>query len=95
MHLANSVSTPLIGIFSGRYLPGIWFPFGKKVHTIYNQVSCAGCLREVCTEEEMRCIRGISVDLVLKKAVEILAHEDDSTGQYQLIREEARGLVPA
>lgn len=72
MHLAAAVATPLIGIFSARNLPGVWFPFGSNSKVFYNQVECAGCGLEVCTEQAMRCIRGIAPETVANQATLLL-----------------------
>ena len=73
MHLAAAVATPLIGIFSARNLPGIWFPFGANSRIFYNHVECAGCELEVCTEQAMRCIRAITPEAVAAQAVQLLS----------------------
>jgi ADP-heptose:LPS heptosyltransferase len=80
MHLANAVSIPLIGIFSARNLPGIWFPRGSHAHVFYEQVSCRGCELEVCIKEKMRCIRAITSSTVLDQAMLILS--GDRTPDY-------------
>ena len=72
MHLAAAVATPLIGIFSARNLPGVWFPFGANSKTFYQQTECAGCALEVCTKEAMRCIRSISPEAVAQQATLLL-----------------------
>jgi heptosyltransferase-3 len=35
MHLAGAVGTPLVGIFSRLNPPGLWFPVGEQVRTLY------------------------------------------------------------
>jgi ADP-heptose:LPS heptosyltransferase len=72
MHLAAAVATPLIGIFSARNLPGVWFPFGANSKIFYNHVECAGCGLEVCTEQAMRCIRAITPEAVAREAAQML-----------------------
>lgn len=62
MHLAAAVGTPCVAIFSGRSLPGRWFPLGEGHEVLYRRVECAGCELDECIVEQKRCIRGISVD---------------------------------
>ena len=69
MHLAASVGTPVVGIFSSRNPPGMWFPWGKTSSVIYHRVDCMQCGLEVCTVERKKCILGISVDEVVGKIV--------------------------
>jgi ADP-heptose:LPS heptosyltransferase len=78
MHLAAAVATPLIGIFSARNLPGIWFPFGARSKVFYNQVECAGCGLEVCTAQAMRCIRAITPEAVASEAAYLLSQPSRS-----------------
>jgi ADP-heptose:LPS heptosyltransferase len=79
MHLANAVAIPLIGIFSARNLPGIWFPRGRNTHIFYHSVSCRGCELDVCITEQMKCIRSITPSAVLDQAMLILT--GDQAGQ--------------
>jgi ADP-heptose:LPS heptosyltransferase len=73
MHLANAVDTPIVAIFSARNPRGIWFPFGQEKFVIYHEVSCAGCQLEACVEQQMRCIRSITVDEVVARINQRLA----------------------
>jgi heptosyltransferase-3 len=68
MHLAASVGTPCVAIFSARNRPGIWFPFGSAHQLIYHQTECFGCNLEVCTIEKKKCISSISIDEVIAAA---------------------------
>jgi len=64
MHLAASVNTPCIAIFSARNKPGEWFPFGNNNRVIYHQTPCFGCGLSVCNHLDKICIRSITVDEV-------------------------------
>lgn len=64
MHLAASVQTQCVAIFSARGLPGVWFPFGNKHKVLYRQVDCHGCGLMTCTVEQKKCIYSITVDEV-------------------------------
>jgi ADP-heptose:LPS heptosyltransferase len=68
MHLAASVGTVCVSIFSARNRPGIWFPFGNAHEVIYHKTDCFGCNLEVCTIEKKKCILSISVDEVVAAA---------------------------
>jgi len=35
MHLAAAVGTPLVAVFSRLFQPGIWFPMGRNIETLY------------------------------------------------------------
>jgi ADP-heptose:LPS heptosyltransferase len=65
MHLAASVGTPTIAVFSARNLPGIWFPHGDAHTPIYHMTDCAGCALDFCVEHNKKCINSIPVDEVL------------------------------
>ncbi|MFC6647414.1 glycosyltransferase family 9 protein [Granulicella cerasi] len=67
-HLAASVATPVMSIFSSRNVPGQWYPFGRHVRVLQHWVSCGACGLEVCTVEGKRCILSISVDEALAAA---------------------------
>jgi ADP-heptose:LPS heptosyltransferase len=72
LHLANAVGTPIVGVFSARNMPGIWFPLGQEKNIFYNDVSCRGCLLHICIQERQRCIMEISPASVAGRAIEIL-----------------------
>lgn len=67
MHLASSVDTPCVAIFSSRNKPAVWFPFGyqKRHRVIYHNVDCSGCDLEDCKVYRKKCIMSITVDEVL------------------------------
>ena len=73
MHLASSVGTHCVAIFSARNRPGVWFPYEheKNHKVIYHRTECYGCNLEVCTQYENKCIASIRIDEVLE-AVETL-----------------------
>ncbi|MEO7312944.1 MAG: glycosyltransferase family 9 protein [Chitinophagaceae bacterium] len=71
MHLAACMGTPCVGIFSGRNLPGRWFPRGTHNKIIYHKTACSGCGLEVCIEEKKKCILSISVNEVQRAVLEL------------------------
>ena len=69
MHLASSVGTRVVAVFSARNLPGVWFPILKPTRgehaLIYHAVDCMGCRLTTCVVEKKKCIEGITVDEVM------------------------------
>ena len=65
MHLAASVQTPVIAVFSSRVAPRVWFPYGRQHRVFYHVVDCMGCALDVCTIQRKKCINSISVEEVL------------------------------
>jgi heptosyltransferase III len=74
MHLAASVGTPCVSIFSGRNPPGMWFPFGESKEVIYHKTDCFDCRLEECQVEKKKCILSISPDEVVAAAVRLSAN---------------------
>ena len=64
MHLAASVGTSCIAIFSARNKPGVWFPYGNNHRVIYHQTPCYGCRLEICESHAKKCITSITVEEV-------------------------------
>jgi heptosyltransferase III len=77
MHLASSVGTPIVGIFSARNLPGVWFPFGERNQILHKQTECFGCGLEVCTVEKKKCILSISTEEVISAAKRALTKKQE------------------
>ena len=76
MHLAASVGTRVVAVFSARNLPGVWFPvltprLGQHA-VIYHAVDCMGCRLTTCVVEQKKCIEGITVDEVLARVESVL-----------------------
>ena len=71
MHLAASVGTPCVAIFSARNRPGEWFPFGSQHRVLYHQTPCYGCKLVVCDRFDKMCIRSITVDEVCEALDEV------------------------
>ena len=72
MHMAAAVGTPCVAIFSARDHPGRWEPSGSSHVVLRKEVPCAGCMLETCIEQDMRCMKEIAVDDVLKAAEQVL-----------------------
>lgn len=77
VHMAYSVNTPVIGIYSSREYPGKWFPPQSNQNYAFrsSNVSCSICWRKGvnlnCADNI--CVKQISPDAVIKKAEEIIA----------------------
>ncbi len=72
MHLAASVVTPVVAIFSARNKPGEWYPLGAGHRVLYNKIDCFGCSLDVCSVHQNKCILGITVSSVVNAVAEIL-----------------------
>jgi len=72
MHLAASMGVPCVGIFSARDNPGKWEPCGEQNIILRKEVECAGCLLKKCLDNEMRCIKMITVDEVFEAIIGFL-----------------------
>ncbi len=71
MHLAASVGTTCVAIFSAIDLIGRWNPFGEN-HVIFRErVECEGCHSPVC-EFANECLTNIKTDAVFEACVKLL-----------------------
>ncbi len=78
MHLAASVQTMCVAIFSARNLPHVWFPYGRNHKVLYHNVDCQGCGLETCTIQQKKCIYSITVEEVLLAVASQLDHNSSS-----------------
>ena len=60
MHLAASVATPVVAVFSARAAPGTWFPYGVEQRVFRSAVECEGCGLTECVERHNECLERIS-----------------------------------
>lgn len=58
MHLAATVGTRVVAVFSGRNRPGIWFPAGEGHRLFYPMVDCVNCGGTICAERGHACMKG-------------------------------------
>ncbi len=72
MHLAATVGTRCVAVFSSRGLPGVWFPRGRSHRVLYHRVSCMGCGLSECITEAKRCIRAIEPATVSAECSRVL-----------------------
>lgn len=78
MHLAASVGTPCVAIFSARNPPGAWFPLGPGHRIFYRPVDCMKCGLETCVTERKKCITGIGVTEVANEVLRRLTKSTDT-----------------
>jgi ADP-heptose:LPS heptosyltransferase len=62
MHLAAAMQVPCVAIFSGRNLPGEWWPVTPLRRVLHHVPECGGCRLETCIEQRKKCILSITVD---------------------------------
>jgi len=72
MHLAAASNVPTIAVF-GPTSPEETAPEGEKVTVIYHRADCAPCWKRECPMDQ-RCMKAITVDEVLEKAVATLGN---------------------
>lgn len=72
MHLAASVGTPCVSIFSARGLPRQWYPRGRNNKILYHKTDCAGCGLDVCIAQQKKCILSITTNEVYDAVMEVL-----------------------
>lgn len=72
MHLAVSVGTPCVVVFSARNKPGVWFPCGASHRVIYHKTDCFGCGLAVCKKYKKKCINSITVNEVFEVSCKML-----------------------
>ena len=65
MHLAAAVGTPCVGIFAAVGWPGHSYPYGRAHVVLRRSVPCEGCLLRECIEQDMKCLKLISVSEVV------------------------------
>ena len=74
MHLAAAVGTQCVAMFSARYFPGCWYPYGSNHIVLRAKVPCEGCLAEKCQEFDTVCLKSISVEDVAGACRQALDH---------------------
>jgi heptosyltransferase III len=74
MHLAAASGIPCVAIFSSADWPGRWYPYGNGHTVLRSSVPCEGCRLDDCIEQELICLRQISVTDVLSAVKQALLH---------------------
>lgn len=70
MHLAVAMETPVVAIFSARYFPDKWYPYGQNNIVLRKSLNCEICFKERC--DHLTCLNLISVDEVINACHKIL-----------------------
>ncbi len=73
MHLAASVGTRCLAIFSSRNSCGLWYPYGENHVVLETPINCSGCLLIECIDRKMECILGITEADVAEVSYRMLA----------------------
>lgn len=73
MHLAASVNTPCIAIFSSRDYPGRWYPYGRNHRVFRTRIACEGCQLVNCVEKGKECILSIKPKEVINSCLKLLS----------------------
>jgi ADP-heptose:LPS heptosyltransferase len=80
MHLADVMGTPCVAIFSARDQVGKWYPHGSRRNIVLRkEVPCAGCMLRECIQNQMRCLKEITVDEVFAACNLLLAQHGPPT----------------
>jgi ADP-heptose:LPS heptosyltransferase len=75
-HLAAAAGAKVVTVFSGRSLPGVWFPFGNEQYVLWERTDCFNCGLSVCEKEAMRCIRSITPQQVVGTTLSAIVSKD-------------------
>ena len=70
-HLAASVGTPCVAIFSQRNPRRRWYPHGTQHRVLEASVACHTCLLDQCPHDNL-CMKQIGVTAVIDSALDIL-----------------------
>jgi ADP-heptose:LPS heptosyltransferase len=79
-HLAATVGTPCVSLFTRREFPGMWWPHGPQHEVLLKDVECHTCLLDACPYDN-KCIKAIAVDEVIAAAGRVLERQPDSKPQ--------------
>jgi len=69
MHIADALGTPLVALF-GSTDSEITGPYEQRGNVIKKDVECSPCFKRTCPID-FRCMKGISVDEVAQKVIEL------------------------
>lgn len=84
MHLAASVGTRCIALFSARDYPGLWEPFGSEHIILRHDTTCAGCMLVICNQFENECLKRIKIDEAYQATCRILDTVNCSTKRLSM-----------
>lgn len=52
MHVAYAMGAPTVAIFSARFHPNIWYPYGDRQIVLRKEIDCALCDKDICPHHE-------------------------------------------
>jgi heptosyltransferase-2 len=64
MHVAAALDRPLVAIY-GSSDPGFTPPLNPRNRILHLGVDCGPCFKRECPEGDLKCLQGISVDMVI------------------------------
>jgi heptosyltransferase III len=76
MHMAAAVGTRCVALFSDRYFPGCWYPYGTQHRVLRHRVPCGGCTVFQC-QNDKACLKLISVEEVWESCQAALTDRND------------------
>lgn len=71
MHLAATVGTPVVAIFSGADFPGRWYPYGEGHVLLRKEIECSPCFKAEC-DRGNACLEAIQIHEVLSAVDHVL-----------------------
>ncbi len=91
LHLAGAVGTKILGIFSGRNVPGKWFSDRPSDTFLFKPVECMGCqlVQIADCPNQRKCIMQIAPRQVLDAATAILT-PDHNRDQHASVKSSSR-----
>lgn len=78
LHMAVAAGLKCVGIYSARYYPGNWDPYGDGHKVFQKYVPCEGCLLEECCDHDMACIKAVTAEEVLQACRQMLNEKGPS-----------------
>jgi heptosyltransferase-2 len=73
MHAAYAAGTPTVAIFSGRFHPHIWYPYGDRQIVVRRPIACELCGHDICPLYDYpKCLAIVTPDEVVEAAAKML-----------------------
>ncbi len=70
MHIAVAMGVPLVSMFGASPVTG-FSPYNDRSVVLKSELSCHPCYEHSCRRQDLGCMYGITVDLVLEKTLEL------------------------
>lgn len=84
MHVAYAMGAPTVAIFSARFHPNIWYPYGDRQIVLRKEIDCALCDKDVCPLHEYpECLALIQPDEVVEAVRSLLARNQSARAAGQ------------